>query len=331
MDKPLISPSSISTYVDCPRKWAWRKLAKIPAPPNKYAERGLVLHDIAEAFLKDGTPPPDTEIGRCFRAGLKHLPAPGQCIVEGGGENFRWFPDGEVFGFTGRMDWIEPDIPRVGDHKSTGDLKWAKTVDQLRKDIPAIIYSAYVLGKYNAQRVEGRWVYYLMGTRPQARAVDFAFSREEILEKMGPIVILARQMAGILALEPDVLDLDYDVEACGKYGGCPYATQCNLSPKERMLALMAPVSMKEKLMARVKAAQEKAAQKGSVQEATEPAEKAPINPPESEIVVDVEPAPAPKTCSGACASPGAATELMTIRVLEALGNSILSVAKELKG
>jgi hypothetical protein len=269
-----LSPSQIETYggpEGCQRKWAWHKIAGLPKPPNRYAEFGLELHAVAENWLRDATVPPDTAAGKCFRAGIPFLPAPGTAEIEGA---FEWMPEGEPFGFRGRIDVWEPSVPRVDDHKSTSSIKeWAKTADDLRRDIQAV---SYLLRKaasmpQEPDRIHGRWIYYERNeNRPKARPIDLSCTVDELLSEWERIAEIGRGM--VLRLEQKVqpLELPYNAGACNAFGGCPYRENCALTGAQRMRAYMAQMTLKERMAQRTQ------------QQA--------INPPEASGPVPVAPA-----------------------------------------
>jgi hypothetical protein len=261
---PLFSATQVDTQDDCARKWGFYKIEGIKGVQNRFAARGEELHKIAEGFLLDGKAPPETDAGKVFKAGLRHLPAPGTCLaVE---EKFLWYPKGEAFGFSGRKDWLESisvepcigptdivdHLIRVGDHKTTTSENWIKPVEALRVHPQPLIYGANVLVEYDwLPTVDFRWLYYIWEPRrPHAVPRDWQMSAPEIEDGFGKIVEKCRRMATWLKQGVRANELPYDVDACDKYGGCPYREHCGLTPQERLRGIMAQLSLKEKLMAR---------------------------------------------------------------------------------
>lgn len=260
-----LSPTQIDTYRLCKRKWAWGYIAGIKSPPNRFAQLGLDVHDVLEAFLVRGTAPDRaTRAGAIAIPGLKYLPAPGAAVVEG---KFSWELPGEPFGLTGRIDWREPSDPAFGDHKTSGDFKWAKTPEILAEDVQAVIYAAYILHLTGAASARGRWVYYRTKRTPKAMSVDFEMGRAHVDGQMVGILETGREMVGWKQQTKDAKDLPTDARGCGAFGGCYYRDRCNLTAKERMMSLMAQESIKEKL----------ARKKAEAQAKPEPA----VNPPEN--------------------------------------------------
>lgn len=267
MSEIWLSPTQIDTYRMCKRKWAWGYIAGIKSPPNRFAKLGLDVHDVLEEFLKNGTAPDrNTQAGKIAIPGLKFLPSPGQAIVEG---KFVWELPEHGFNLTGRIDWREM-VPAFGDHKTTSDFKWMKTVEVLETDVQAIIYAAYILYVMNANNVRGRWVYYRTKRTPASKKVDFEFSREHVDAQMVGILETGREMVAWKRGTREATDLPYDAKACDAYGGCFYREKhCNLTSKERLVSLMAQESLKDKL----------ARKKAEAQAQNKPQPQ--INPPEN--------------------------------------------------
>jgi len=299
--RPMFSATQLDTFggpEGCERKWAFRYVRRVPVPKNKYAEFGKRLHKIAEDWINDGTPPPDTWEGRVFKTGIRHLPLPGKAVAEG---KFEWLPDGETFGLVGYMDWVEmmqDGIPRIGDHKTTGDFKWMKNTSDLMENIQAVTYAARVAYQLKADLVRGRWVYYLRAkkTRP-ARAVDFEMTLPQIAAAWEKVAEIGRRMVFRLEMMMEPEELPYNIHACEAYGGCPFHDICGIDPQERFRALMTQMSLKEKLAAR-------AAQAPAVNPPAEGVAPAPAATPAAPVAA--APAPAPMSPQAAPMSPQAA-------------------------
>ena len=52
---PHLSPSSMGTFRQCPLKWKYNKIDKIPDPSGKEALMGNFVHDVLEELY--GLPP----------------------------------------------------------------------------------------------------------------------------------------------------------------------------------------------------------------------------------------------------------------------------------
>lgn len=256
--KPIkVSPSQISTYLDCPRKWGWGKIDKIQVPPNGSAALGSKVHAVLEDYLAGKGlvyDPGLAIVGDIASSGLEHIPepqAPGMIIEH----PFTFQPEGltDVL-YTGRIDFFLSPLntrprPLIGDHKTTSGLQWAKSPDDLRADPQGVIYGAYAFDAYpEAEGVDLRWVYYQTKGARRSKKTELTWTREENRKALEKINVTAGQIASITRSSiKSATELPYSPEACEKYGGCPYRAQCNLGPGDRRKALF-PISRKESNM-----------------------------------------------------------------------------------
>lgn len=233
-----LSASQLSSFRDCQRKWAWQKIANIQTPPNASASLGLEVHKQLERYLEGGSFDFTTEAGEIAASGVEFLPrpnAPGLKCEEGfafegpSGTEYIGYKDVEI---------TPPDEggePTIIDHKTTSDLKWQKTVEQLRNDPQAVLYAIDAFRKNpSARAVHLKWIYYqTRGTR-KSRITHLRILPEELLSPFEKIEQQAKVMAEIFATVKDPLELPPSIEHCSAYGGCHFQANCNLSPFERM-------------------------------------------------------------------------------------------------
>jgi RecB family exonuclease len=256
-----ISASQIETWRDCKRKWAWSKLDRIGEPQNIAAQKGKIVHAVLEAWLKEGKPiDPDMEAeladgsrfkpGPIAAAGLKHLPMPKTC-----GTERHIFVQTEKISYQGYIDFDEKDkeVPVVGDHKTTGDFKWAKTEEDLRKDPAATIYAAALMAETNKEEVDLRWIYYSTRGAPRSKLVTLRLSREQVEKNFDDLDATGLEILEARSKYKTALELEPNLQACDRYGGCPFRENCNLSPLERMKGIMALETLQEKMRARAAA------------------------------------------------------------------------------
>lgn len=287
-----ISATQVDTYRLCPRKWGWKMLNWIKTPPNKYAERGNRLHRVAERWLEKGTPADvDTEEGKIFIPGIKFLPPPGTGLTERqftfATDTAIYIGLWDLFiPLVARdlQDYILyqqlPSVP-VYDHKSTTDFKWMKKAEELCKDPQAVIYAvaagAGIHQRWGAvPRVCLNWIYYRANAnKPGARRVqlyvlpegDFAPPKPsdvpdayfgalhypELMETFAGIEATAAELLEHRRQRHKAMDLEYNVEGCNAFGGCPYRDNpCKLSFSETIRGHMA---QKDNIVERARAAQ----------------------------------------------------------------------------
>lgn len=283
----LLSASQIEWFSLCERKWGWKYIDKLKAPTNKWAALGVECHAVLEAWLVDGKQPDvNTAAGLIVTPGLKYLPPPRVAKVEG---KFVWDLPEEPFDLVGVVDWRDEigGVPRFGDHKTTGDFQWALTPEELAgENFQSVIYAAYMSHKTGAEKLLGRWVYYLTRGKPAARCVDFEVRREQTEAAFQKIREIGRAMAERKAYKSKAKDLIYNPESCDAYGGCPFRENCNLDPRERLASMMAKETIKQK-MQREKAARDSAGAHGAG------GNGAAINPPEAALGLPPDPVLAP--------------------------------------
>lgn len=216
-----ISPSQIATWRGCPRKWAYSRVR--PRSENKYALFGTRVHAILEGWLTTKTlPAEDTPERACAIAGLGLLPMPGtvqaEVPLELEHEGVRYVGFVDVLGLPGDGSVL------VLDHKTTGDLKWAKTQEQLACDPQWITYGHWATKHYQAERANGRWLYYRRKP-PLAHPVDVTASAQELADRFGEMHETdGRRIAAADGVPPEQLPRVLD--HCNAYGGCPYKNEC---------------------------------------------------------------------------------------------------------
>jgi hypothetical protein len=266
-DRDYFSASQIEHFALCARKWAWRYLDGISLPPNPYAAFGLDGHGQIEKYLVKGVPfDLTTDPGEAAMAGLHFLPRPGTAnmVVEGQftldawGHKFLGYKDIQINRRIG--DDVLPDrapivesnlvdplhgkiIPLVIDHKFTGSFKWKKTAEILRNDPQAVLYAAHAMVETGAPACDLRWIYYKRVRPWKAEPVDLRVYRENLEAPLTQIRALADEMARYKKQGVRALDLAPNPGACGAFGGCPYAPNCGLSPRDRMIGIMSDQSL----------------------------------------------------------------------------------------
>ena len=306
MTRPRLSASQIDSYLMCQRKWAWRYIAGLRPPPNKYAARGSAVHKVLEQYLLHATPPDrNTEAGAIALPGLKYLPEPGRSIVE---EKFDWSLPDEPFDLTGVIDWVVP--PAIGelsfgDHKTSSNFAFAKTAEDLRQDVQATLYAYYLMLREGIHQIKGRWVYYHANRPYRAKCVDWQTDLSTALPSFKRVLEAGREMAQWHQQKPEMEDVPINADACDAFGGCPFRENCNLSSRERLVSLMAQGSLREK-MERRKAANTAEQRPTSVCPAVSepvPGLAPQTGVPQSSAAPNLEPASAPLQQSTPAPSP----------------------------
>ena len=232
--EPHCSPSQFSTWSICKRKWAYSRFR--PRVENKYADFGTRVHTILENWLTDRTPIDTTTAeGKTAVAGLPYLPLPGHALVE-----YNARPRMLVVTWDMRIDFLYGHVLRdtivVGDHKTTGDWRWAKTPEQLADDPQRVVYSHWAASTLGLDHVTVHWRYYNRNDKT-SRPVLFEESADGIAERFDYMhreaVLLIIGAADFRKdFETDEewvesLPRDETLEACSAFGGCPYREECH--------------------------------------------------------------------------------------------------------
>lgn len=216
-----VSPSQISSWRECHRKYAWSYVLGLKKEQNVGAEYGSRVHKGLEQYLKGELPKSGVLhdlIMPVLSPALKHFPTPGTAFAE---EKFKFHWDGVLF--TGRTD--ARNTTTVFDLKTTKDRKYAKKAPELSVDPQGILYAKAFPG------TSSRWVYTLTEGTEKAWPVDFTAVRDgaptnEILRDAKEILDVIHEKKHPLKLLPPE-----DQSVCNKYGKCPFYDLCtDLSP-----------------------------------------------------------------------------------------------------
>jgi hypothetical protein len=234
----MVSPSQIADYNLCQRKWAFKTIAKVDVPQHPSAEMGTIVHAILEAWLRDATPPNvkpprkgESKLDKAARIAarmIKHLPPPGTGVVER--QFFLRSRRGHIY--TGKIDWSGyfDAWPTVIDHKTTGDLNYAKTETSLHEDVQATIYALAGFAGFGVDSLVLFWNYgTTKGRDSQTRPVKSGFRLPVVAEKFEcSIEPVVAEMLGHRYAKTSPYDLPANESACDAFGGCPHRNiRCN--------------------------------------------------------------------------------------------------------
>ncbi len=238
----LISPSQVSTYTACNRKWGWNKLEGKKEPEKPSQATGKRYHKALEDWLSRGDAPRKEE-DRVFKA-LPHFPEPATpgLSVE---RYFAMLVDDVVFhGYTD-VDVLDAANPVTGaspilevyDLKTTKDFCWAKTPEMLLADPQASVYALKQMIEGEFSECATRWVYCLTEGKRAAVPVDVLWTFNQALEVVLGWAPFARAMIAAHREKKKALDLGFNAGHCGAYGGCFYQGMCQISAKDRMISM----------------------------------------------------------------------------------------------
>lgn len=307
--KLVISPSQVVDYRDCPRKWWFDKIHKVPdiRPKKSQFTYGNVVHNIAERYLladdqgrdESGQPvdlypegwhtDPDGSVSLAEQAHIRKLI---QKAIDSGvlrrlpNRRVEWAIDrtlvpGEV-ATIGVIDQYAPGI--IEDHKTTSAIKWALSSKALAKDSKMLDYVAMLPEELLEDRTEIRLNYFCKDgkARKQVWPVNAFISRARAQDHLGELTSTAMMMLTMKEEEiplPEWEETDGPsaVGVCDKYGGCQYQAICGkvFSPQQVIDKAM---SLKKKMKAK-KATIKKVPTKKAETSTEDHAEVALITPP----------------------------------------------------
>ena len=263
-----VSPSQISSFRRCKRKWWWEKVQKVEVEPSESAKLGQELHSELEKYFNG-----KGKLGKRTEVGVGSFPEPSDhLLVE---EKF------EFMGFRGIIDLYDPKTQKVYDHKTTSNFKWAKTEEELRYDPQAILYSCAALALWDATApIHFQHIYYRTKGLPACEETIVSLDEKHLEVEFEKICEVAEDMKNYRDIkEKD--DVPVNLKACGDFGGCPHLDRCELSPFHKL-----KLNREDKMANKSFAALLKERKKT-------------INPPTEEAEVEApieeeEPKPAPK-------------------------------------
>ena len=249
------SPSQMVDYLDCPRRWWFRRVARLPVlkEEDKFTF-GNVLHAVIQRWLeadnngRDGAGNVadlypegwDESVNKREAALVKMLV---KSAIDSG--LIRRTP-GRVIEQEFEIELV-PGVGAVGaldvktregveDHKSTKASKWCSSEDELANDPKMLMYAKIWLDEKesaDAEQLKLRLNY--MGKDPKkpfTRAVEVLVSREDVESFWEETIVPAAE--GMLALkkarspatEWQKITGPQDPGVCKKYGGCNFAGIC---------------------------------------------------------------------------------------------------------
>ena len=239
-----VSPSQISNFRDCPRKWWYASIAKIPYPQHPSAALGERVHKILEmstaaksrpgstTTVSENTPQKEVLVAQAAWDAIDAflLQRTGRSLVDREAQiEEAWeLPQGSplTLAARGRADLVLPDF--IVDWKTTSNLRWAKSAKELRSDPQVLMYSAAL----DPDEPVRDFVHVYTQTRnsPAARVVHTPidrFMREQGLIALDKHVAAMAGCASAGAAE----EVEPNTDACSRYGGCPFALRCMGRPK----------------------------------------------------------------------------------------------------
>lgn len=311
--KPFIrwSASQVDTYQSCNRKWWFNKILGIEIPQHPSAAIGSEVHAQLEAYLEEKSPA--DSLGPIARTALPFAPKPGSVYVEESIETLGLTAAGlPALGYIDVLD-LKSDPPQVLDWKTTSNFRYAKSEDELLRNVQMSVYAKATLAMFERldlptpSSVRVTHVAMLTKAPHEARRTSAVMTLPTIHENWKHVERTVAEMKATALLDtPD--KVTPTESACHAYGGCAFRDRCAALKATRSIfaglgsaetkttqetdtmSSTAPTSAKAALLARL----------GVKTKTTAPVvEEAPVAPAAPAPVAQVAPtAPAPKATTG---------------------------------
>ncbi len=261
----IFSASRIGTWIACNRKAAWQYFAGYGSPETKAMALGTAVHAVLEASVPALTRGEACEIDRTTEIGaiaaeiVPHIPT----AAIGAGTRFE-----QEFIVQGRHTWrgfIDLSAPGiVVDFKTTSDMRYMRTVEELATDPQAALYAEQAFRAYpELDQVVECWIYTRTRGARKAQVVETVVDRaathamfevfESFADEMQAAANAAPPKSDPVALHKYILTVHGNEDRCNDYGGCPHKARCgiffqdpnrpkdthHMSPLERLQAMTA--------------------------------------------------------------------------------------------
>jgi len=243
MKLETISPSQVTSYDLCPRKWFFKKVLGLEEPTTETLETGSLMHEGIEHYYEDGeirfTIEPTTfELNEKRRAklkalvqrALKNLPQRGPHVKiehELFMETFRGGP--KAHGFIDLIDesQVKDGILTIWDHKSRKDFRWIKTPVELKKDPQGVIYSYWGLVNYDVNKVFFKHNNMSSQTEKDPVTTKCEFDFDSAFDAYTTLLPKFEEMSGIAENVADSLKVQPNFSSCNAFNRpCHFYDKC---------------------------------------------------------------------------------------------------------
>ena len=227
------SASQIETFDLCNRKWWYNKRLKLPAPGTKSTNLGTLCHSEAEKYLETGD---ESVLGVIMRPGLENLrelrARNPQIEVPIGKNKRKGLGNGKplitLAGLPGE-GYIDVALPlEIWDHKTAGNLRYAKGEAELKTNHQGIIYAraAQVLADDFTSPVRFGHLVYLTVPPHTHRRTFVDLTPEHIDNRIAVLEKIVTEMKVVADVRSEI-SVTPTWSACSAYGGCPFKDRCH--------------------------------------------------------------------------------------------------------
>lgn len=243
---PVLSPSQVSKFLMCPRKWAAQYIHGQHEPVGASAEAGKAMHSLLETYYKKGTVPTNTTpAGVWAQALMKHtdLPLPNpraKTPFEGpiAERRFKFEHDGVWWRGSKDLTYVRDGRYIIRDHKSTSDLNplWVKSGSQLLTDPQSVIYAFEAYLTDDPDQVENEWGYVTRDKYPKTDLHRAEMTWDVTWRGMGFLTQVGLEMLRHYRSRPALNDLPPEGASnggCEAFRGCK-VIGCSISALDRI-------------------------------------------------------------------------------------------------
>lgn len=231
-----VSASQITTYQRCARKWHFEKVMGFRPPQTGAQGLGTAVHTHVEGYHLEGKEPPADRAGEVARAMLPLLPPrdPANLIESPLSNPDIALSSVKVLGY---IDFAVPPKEarfRIYDSKTTKNLKYAKTADELKDNTQLILYAWWGFSKWlDAESADISHVYGVTEGVARGQLVTATVDREHVESRVQTYSATVEEMkAATTVSDPMLISPNFD--ACNDYGGCPFKERCLQTPEVRL-------------------------------------------------------------------------------------------------
>jgi len=258
-----VSASQVALFMTCQRKWYFRYIEKIRFPQTAAQARGTLIHKQIENYLKHGRQPKDPILAKYVQAavaatkrdGTPLLPNPSNHGKTHLVEHQFWLKlPGNLPPWQGFIDLLVKALPpEIGDFKTTSNVRYAKTVDELLQDPQMMSYAkfAYVEDHkgpltlwhlvIEAKKRKGSIDPEVMNDAnlaamlappvrglPRTIYTPITVEEEHVENRWQELIEVVNEMTTVAARCKSQDDFVPNTMRCGDYGGCEYRDQCGI-------------------------------------------------------------------------------------------------------
>lgn len=222
-----ISPTQISMYRECPRKWGYAYIEKRKITTNAQ-QIGLATHkeldtywetnnfDLEKILVLDKIYYP----GRIAYNILEYdLEKPDETEKE-----FIWKFQNLIF--RGIVDYRRGNV--IKDYKTSKNPdRWAKSQKNLLTDPQAILYSAYTALIKRYEAIEFELIYLNTNWKKKTnKRIKVKWTKEQVLNQLQEHIIPTAREIQAQYQNNDIKLTKQTTSACNNFGGCPYMSLC---------------------------------------------------------------------------------------------------------